>query len=189
MFQLTGQLFGCRPASQGPDIADAYTGYWADDARRIGEIITVGEAVATSGAFLLRTPEAGVMGHIVVSQGNGKTVEAHSTARGVIESRADGRRWHVGVLVPGIDVQRGVPTPPHRPTLVLRVTKPPMSGEIVRSVQRVLRERGFHAGPIDGAYGPQTAAAVQAFQAANGLVADGEAGAATAGALGIEWPT
>ena len=46
-FQLTGQLFGCRPGSAAPDIADAYTGFWMDDARATGRIVTVGvEAMA-----------------------------------------------------------------------------------------------------------------------------------------------
>jgi cell wall-associated NlpC family hydrolase len=103
-FQLTGTLFGCRPGSAAPDIADAYTGFWMDDARAMGRIVTVGQAVATPGAFLLRAPRAGTIGHVVISQGNGRTVEAHSTARGVIEGGVNGRRWSVGLLVPGIDV-------------------------------------------------------------------------------------
>jgi peptidoglycan hydrolase-like protein with peptidoglycan-binding domain len=95
----------------------------------------------------------------VISQGNGRTVEAHSTARGVIEGGVNGRRWSVGVLVPGIDVDVGDPAPPRRPPLVFRVTRPAMRGELVKGVQRRLRALGFHAGPIDGIYGPQTAAA------------------------------
>jgi hypothetical protein len=75
-----------------------------DGARAIGRIVTVGQALATRGAFPLRAPKAGTIGQVVISQGNGRTVEAHSTARGVIEGGVNGRRWSVGVLVPGIDV-------------------------------------------------------------------------------------
>lgn len=188
VFQVTGALFGCRPRGGNPDVADAYTGYWAEDARKVGEEISIGQAAATPGAFLLRVPEHGAAGHVVISAGGGRTVEAHSTKRGVIESTADGRRWHTGVLVPDIDVSVAeVPEPPQRPGLVLRVKKPPMQGAIVRAVQRRLEELGFHPGPRDGAYGAQTAAAVQAFQQDQGLVIDGEVGKRTAAALGVDW--
>jgi peptidoglycan hydrolase-like protein with peptidoglycan-binding domain len=63
-----------------------------------------------------------------------------------------------------------------------------MKGELVRSVQRALTKLGFHSGPTDGVYGPQTAAAVQAFQATKRLLVDGEVGQRTAKALGVEWP-
>jgi|SRR5579872_173145 len=49
--------------------------------------------------------------------------------------------------------------------------------------QNALLFLGFHPGVVDGKYGPNTAAAVKAFQAAHGLTQDGEAGAATAAAL------
>jgi peptidoglycan hydrolase-like protein with peptidoglycan-binding domain len=62
-----------------------------------------------------------------------------------------------------------------------------MTGQIVRDVQRRLTELGFHSGPADGVYGGQTAAAVQAFQSAKRMLVDGEVGAATAKALGVEW--
>lgn len=189
VFQLTGQLFGCRPSAGDPDIADAYTGFWMSDANTTRCLVTVGEAVATRGAFLLRAPESGTIGHVAISLGDGETLEAHSTNRGVIQAKADGRRWSTGVLVPGIAVDRGVPSPPRRPALVVRVTTPRMTGELVRAIQRSLRDVGIHPGGVDGVYGPQTAAAVQAFQHANRLVADGEVGARTAAALGIQWPT
>ena len=41
----------------------------------------------------------------------------------------------------------------------------------------------YNPGAVDGKYGPNTAAAVKAFQADHGLTQDGEAGAATAAAL------
>ena len=106
----------------------------------------------------------------------------------VIEGRVDGRRWTTGIRVPGIDVTiADNPRPARRPGLVLRVKTPFMKGEIVKEVQRKLRAAKFHAGPIDGVYGPQTAAAVQAFQAAKGAVPDGEVGAGTAKLLKVDW--
>jgi putative peptidoglycan binding protein len=188
VYQTTGSLFGCRPKTRGPDVADAYTGWWMEDAKALRATTSIARAVATPGAFLLRAPEGGAIGHIVISAGNGRTVEAHSTKRGVIEGRVDGRRWHTGVLVPGIDVtMRGDPVPPKRPALVLRVKTPMMKGELVKDVQRRLRKLGFHSGPIDGVYGPQTAAAVQAFQMSKRLLPDGEVGKDTAKALGVDW--
>jgi N-acetylmuramoyl-L-alanine amidase len=127
--------------------------------------------------------------HVVISSGDGRTVEAHSTKRGVIESTVHGRRWSTGVLVPGIDVRSArIPIPTRRPALVLRVKSPMMKGELVKDVQRRLRKAGFHSGPIDGVFGPQTAAAVQAFQISRGLLIDGEVGTQTAKALGVRWP-
>lgn len=187
VYQTTGKLFGCKPTSRGPDVADAYTGWWMDDARRLGRTISVAEAVATPGAFLLRVAEGNTVGHVVISAGGGRTIEAHSSKRGVIEGKADGRRWHTGVLVPGIRVSVQPPEPPRRPALVLRVRTPLMKGELVKDLQRKLKKLGFHSGPTDGVYGPQTAAAVQAFQTSKRLLVDGEVGASTAKSLGVKW--
>jgi hypothetical protein len=187
VYQATGTLFGCRPKSQGPDVADAYTGFWMEDAKKLGALVSIGEATATAGTFLLRAPEGGATGHVVLSTGDGGTIEAHSTKRGVIEGKVDGRRWHTGVVVPGIDVKLRQPEPPKQPALVLRVRTPLMKGELVKDVQRRLEKLGFHSGPIDGVYGPQTAAAVQAFQESRRLLVDGEVGAGTAKVLGVKW--
>jgi peptidoglycan hydrolase-like protein with peptidoglycan-binding domain len=51
--------------------------------------------------------------------------------------------------------------------------------QMVRSLQRRLAADGFEPGPIDGLYGPRTAAATQRFQAASGLITDGIAGPRT----------
>jgi N-acetylmuramoyl-L-alanine amidase len=188
VYQATGKLFGCRPRAQGPDVADAYTGFWMEDATKLHATVSIAQAVVTPGAFLLRAPEGGAVGHVVISTGDGRTVEAHSSKRGVIEGKVDGRRWHTGVLVPGIDVKQGTqPRPPKRPALVLRVKTPFMTGELVKDVQRRLRKLGFHSGPIDGVFGPQTAAAVQAFQMSKRALVDGEVGPATAKLLKVDW--
>ena len=53
----------------------------------------------------------------------------------------------------------------------------------VRSVQQRLRRAGERPGPVDGRYGPLTEAAVERFQADQGLTVDGVVGPATATAL------
>lgn len=59
----------------------------------------------------------------------------------------------------------------------------------VRSLQHRLAFAGFAPGPIDGLYGPRTAAAVWRFQAASGLVTDGIAGPRTLAAMRSPVPT
>ena len=65
----------------------------------------------------------------------------------------------------------------------LMVTSPVMRGEDVLAVQTRLAALGYAPGPIDGGYGPTTAAAVKDFQAGHGLEADGKVGPQTFAAL------
>ena len=44
----------------------------------------------------------------------------------------------------------------------------------VRNIQAILNNNGYDAGPADGVMGAKTQAAIKAFQAANGMEADGE---------------
>jgi peptidoglycan hydrolase-like protein with peptidoglycan-binding domain len=53
----------------------------------------------------------------------------------------------------------------------------------VRVIQRQLRTLGYETGPIDGAYGPLTEAAVERFQRDQGLTVDGVPGAQTVARL------
>jgi hypothetical protein len=69
---------------------------------------------------------------------------------------------------------------------VYYIEAPNMDPDVVRQIQQALSQNGVDPGPIDGDYGPKTAAAVAAFQAAHGLVANGEVGPETAQALGIQ---
>ena len=54
---------------------------------------------------------------------------------------------------------------------------------IVEQLQQALASAGYDPGTADGTFGPQTEAAVVAFQQANGLTADGTVGPLTASAL------
>jgi peptidoglycan hydrolase-like protein with peptidoglycan-binding domain len=58
------------------------------------------------------------------------------------------------------------------------------SGASVSTLQRLLAQRGFDPGPVDGDFGAGTQAALVAFQRANGLEADGVCGPRSWAALG-----
>lgn len=58
-------------------------------------------------------------------------------------------------------------------------------GELVKTVQRKLKNWGYYTGNVDGIYGAKTVAAVKYFQRKNGLAQDGIVGTRTAKALGI----
>jgi len=190
VYQTSGILYGCADDGGDPATADAYTGYWARDATQIGTEIPVVDAAATPGAAVLRIPAPGAMGHVVISDGQGGTVEAHSTKRGVIASALGGRRWDTGIVVPGITYATGAAVVVAAPkTMIFRLTEPDhMRGATVKEIQRALKARSFSPGPIDGDFGAQTHNAVVAFQASNGMVADGEVGPLTARRLGVSLP-
>ncbi len=71
------------------------------------------------------------------------------------------------------------PTPFNGWIVPTRVLRKGYTGEDVRSVQNRLKALGYYTGTVDGKYGTGTLAAVQAFQAKNGLTTDGKAGTAT----------
>jgi peptidoglycan hydrolase-like protein with peptidoglycan-binding domain len=54
------------------------------------------------------------------------------------------------------------------------------SGSVVREVQSSLARLGYDPGPVDGAMGPNTAAAIRGYQQQNGLLVDGRASPALA---------
>jgi len=168
---------------------DAYTGFFGNDAESKGIIIPVTQAAKIPGAILLRKPKGGAIGHIVFSQGNGKTIEAHSTKYGVIESVVDGRRWDYGILLPGIAYSENVaPVNTKAPVIVYRLKTPLMEDPFVRILQTKLKEKGYYMLKLDDYFGPGTQDAVVRFQKAYGLVVDGEVmpGGETAKALGIK---
>jgi murein L,D-transpeptidase YcbB/YkuD len=193
VFQVGGFLYGCVDDQGDPATTESYTGAWEHDAKTLGKLISVERAATIAGAAVLRfPPQPGSMGHIAISDGQRGTVEAHSRARGVVADRIDGRRWDTGVLVPGIEYVEAPgasPAPLREPRFVIyRLRTPLMTGAKVKEIQRALKRADFHPGRIDGEYGPLTLAAVAAFQAAKGLVPDGEVGPRTARALGVELP-
>ena len=184
VYQTARILYGCENNQANPSVADAYTGYWGRDAKTVGKKITVAAAAKIPGAAVLRLGTK--IGHIVISDGRGGTVEAHSSKTGVIRSTLSERRWDMGILVPGITYEEsGNIVDPAPPGLVYRWTTPLMRGEKVEEIQQKLKLHGFDPRSQDGIFCPKTFAAVLSFQKAKGLVADGEVGPQTAKSLGI----
>ena len=182
-FQLFGFLYGCDTADvKRAAKADAYTGYFDRDAQKQGVVISVDEAARTEGAMLFRKPTGSAVGHIAFSQGNGQTVEAHSSKTGVIESKVDGRRWSYGIKLPGVEYKVNPPVATTAPLIVYRLKRPYMKSPFIAQVQRKLNILD------DGIYGVNTQAAVVKFQRIKGLIPDGEVmpGGETARALGIK---
>jgi N-acetylmuramoyl-L-alanine amidase len=186
VFQVAGILYGCDNDSGDPAKADAYTGYWSRDASDLGQIVTIEDAARTPGAVVLRRPPPGGIGHVVISDGNGGTVEAHSSADGVIQSQLGGRRWDMGILIPQIAyTPLGPVNVPSPPTTIYRLAIPPMHGPVVQQIQVKLKQKKFDPGVIDGVFGPHTRAAAVGLQLSLGFTPDGEVGPLTAAALGL----
>ncbi|MDP4262143.1 MAG: peptidoglycan-binding domain-containing protein [Bacteroidota bacterium] len=186
IFQTTGKLYGCENNAQNPATANAFTGFFERDAHSLGNIVSVEEAASAPGALLLRTAVPALGGHIVVCDGMGGTVEAHSHNDGVIKGKIANRRWDIGIRVPGVSYEAlpVVPVePPH--TTIFCVSTPIMTSLKVGEIQRALLNAGFDPHGIDSKYGNETAKAVIAFQKQKGLLVDGEVGAQTAAALGV----
>jgi hypothetical protein len=56
---------------------------------------------------------------------------------------------------------------------------------LIKAVQRKLKENGYDPGPVDGLMGPRTSKAVERYQRDNGLVVDGIPGEKTLISLGL----
>src|ERR1700761_9653916 len=179
-YQAVGILYGCDDVNEHSD-------FWDRDANAKGQIITIEEAKSTPGAAILRFAGNGEVGHIVISDGNGGTVEAHGREDGITNSVVDGRRWDMGILVPGVTYKPN-PILPYRPPIFVihRLTHPYMVSPEVGKIQKELERRGFSTGGADNIFGEMTFKAVMLFQDSVGLNPDGEVSALTAAVLGVD---
>jgi N-acetylmuramoyl-L-alanine amidase len=186
-YQTFGILYGCDHDDGDPHTVETYSSSWARDANALGQIITVEQAKATPGAAILRFAGSGEVGHIAVSDGSGGTVEAHGKLDGITNSVVDGRRWDMGILVPGVTYKPN-PIMPYRPPsiTIYRLMRPNMVSQDVGRIQTALNRRGFDTDGVDNIFGEHTFRAVKLFQDSVGLNPDGEVSALTAAALEVK---
>ena len=100
--------------------------------------------------------------------GGGRVIHCSVTVR--IDSLADGGWTHYAIPA-GLYTEEelsGMDT-----VVTHRTLRSGSRGEDVRELQETLNTLGYDCGTADGVYGAKTAAAVKAFQAACGLIADG----------------
>src|SRR5215831_13173336 len=109
VFQESGILYGCDNDRGHPSSVKAFTGYWRRDAKKLGKEISCAEAAGIIGAIVLRYPPPGGMGHIVISDGKGGTVEAKGAKFGVTKDKLSNRRWDTGILISGIEYDSVAP--------------------------------------------------------------------------------
>jgi len=186
VFQTSGKLYGCENNLGNPAKANAFTGFFNRDSQNLGTIISVEKACSTPGAFLFRLAVTILPGHIVVCDGLGGTVEAHSHLDGVIKGHISQRRWDFGILIPWIAYHTLTPVVVTGPsTVIYRVKDPLIVSDKVGEIQEALIRAGLDPKGVDNIYGQNTAKAVTKFQKKKGLTVDGEVGPETAAALGI----
>lgn len=114
--------------------------------------------------------------------------DAYTGGKYVADGRYSSRAYdqQPGVLamvqfLRGEQVTDGLPVHEHQ--LGDRVLEFGRRGRDVRALQQMLLDLGFDPNGVDGSFGPGTKAAVEAFQASEGLEVDGKVGEATADAI------
>lgn len=124
------------------------------------------------------------LGHVGYAIGDDSVIEARGTSWGVVLTDLYKREW-TKIARPDwwIDVEK----PVLRRELYL--TDPLMKGDDVEDCQKLLIEKKYNPGKVDGVFGKATKIAVQNFQTDSKLNVQrlGTVGRKTAEALGFKW--
>ncbi|MBS0422257.1 MAG: peptidoglycan-binding protein [Proteobacteria bacterium] len=180
LFRATNISYGVRKEGVG---YDAYSGYWTEDAHKLGTVVRWQEAAVVPGAFLIRSPGTHAehpSGHVVICRGQNQTLEAMDTRHGVVQGNTTNRLWDLGVLVPGVDYGKAALSQfPKVPLFSLRAGNPAARGPLIRRIGQRLSSLGHNSGELTDLYSAELASAVARFQESKGLVADGEVGKRT----------
>ena len=106
---------------------------------------------------------------------------SYATYTGLLNDMVGTKSALGGLSVPVGGIAGAIP--PAVPPQPSPAPTPSQPRQNVTPLQQALAERGFNPGPVDGVNGPQTKAAIMAFQKANGLAVDGIVGPKTIAAL------
>lgn len=134
----------------------------------------------------------------VVVDAEKNVIEAKGRDDGVVKRtlNAEAGYWNAfgrpGFLKAEIEDGKPIPQPAHvgwELSRLLKKASPLMKGEDVQAAQNALISKGYFCGSsgADGQYGSDTAEAVERFQKANALAADGIVGENTCKKLGGVW--
>ena len=127
-------------------------------------------------------------GHVGIYIGNGEVIEARGRSYGVVKTKLNARGWTSWGYHPDItyeEPKKEEPKPEAKPagtiTMNLPVLKRGAKGETVRAMQHLLMGNGhdMEGYGADASFGGATERALKAFQATNGLEADGSCGPLT----------
>jgi hypothetical protein len=103
VYKVAGIIIGCIDNTKPIKKLEPYSDAWYNDGLSAIKKVSYNEAVNTPGAVMVRRPTSERSGHVVFSQGNGKTIEAMDSRRDVTESSPRNRIWNVCFLIDGID--------------------------------------------------------------------------------------
>jgi hypothetical protein len=174
----------------GGHIPDGSHNQWVY-CRDHGTAVPVQVGEGTRGALLFIGRER--VHHVVLSLGDGRTIEARGKAYGIGVWPMANRPWAYAARIPGVEYGSAPPAPTPTPRegeagwdafsgRLLRLATPRMRGEDVRLVQRALRTKGYSMA-TNGIFGRITDRNVRHFQRVANLAADGIVGPLTWRAL------
>ena len=130
--------------------------------------------------------------HVGYAVSKTAAVESKNHDEGVVQTVISERGWKYAAR-PNWYSDQPTPPEPEKPVLKRELYYEKVNGKIiirgedVAEAQRLLLEKGYNPGTIDGIFGEKTSIATQNFQANNNLEADGVIGKKTATALGFKW--
>ena len=148
------------------------------------------------GVLLYHANSKGRMTHTGVYIGNGWAVEARGAKYGVVKTAVKDRTWTHWAVLPGVIISAEERPPVQSEetqeapvetqktatatgVITMNTLRNGSKGTQVKVLQWLLNLNGYDAGTIDGVFGKKTKAAVEAYQKANGLEADGIVGKKT----------
>ena len=154
-----------------------YNRYCKDKGRlRNGKKHVTNEALKPGTAVF--TGVEGDHGHIGLYIGGGEVIEAKGTQAGVVKSKVTDSKWTFWGELSAVQYEEGGDEP-------VKTLRKGDKGAEVKELQEKLLRLGYSLPRYgaDGDFGKETEAAVKAFQADNGLKADGIAGTKTLEAI------